>query len=185
MDALRAMGVTAVIGICAVGSLRTDLPTGSVLLPNDFIEAQSLPPVSRPLEVLHTDVRFPYCERLRSLIAQTLAYREGFHPTGVMVGVVGPRFESPAEVRALHQIGADVVGMTGVPEAIAAREAGICYASIACVTNLGVGLSDTRPSHGTVTQQMERMVSGLVPDLVAVVENVCPETPCTYCACGD
>lgn len=185
MAALRAMGVRDLIGINAVGSLRTDLPVGSFVLLDDFIAAQSVPPRDGPTAVRHTDVSRPYCERLRSMIARELAACPGFRSAGVMAGVVGPRFETASEVRMLRQLGADVVGMTGVPEAVAAREAGLCYAAIACVTNLGVGLNPERLRHADVELEMETIVATLVPSLIAVAAALDSSAPCPVCGMGD
>src|SRR5205807_1733104 len=85
---------------------------------------------------LHTDFSQPYCPALRDALMESAAMLDvPLLARGTYVCADGPRFESPAEVRMFAQWGGDVVGMTGLPEAIFAREAGICYAGVSIVTN--------------------------------------------------
>ncbi|MER3559496.1 MAG: S-methyl-5'-thioadenosine phosphorylase, partial [Armatimonadota bacterium] len=82
-------------------------------------------------------------------------------PTGVYVCAPGPRYETPAEIRMFRMLGGDVIGMTVVPEAILFREAGIHYASVSVVTNLGTGLSQSPLSHEEVTEVMRSVTETL------------------------
>src|SRR5262249_59985601 len=93
----------------------------------------------------------------------------------------GPRFESPAEIRLFRQWGADVVGMTGLPEAIFAREAGLEYAALAIVTNYGAGLTERPVAHQEVVTAMQSSLS-LVQELLMtasgiVIEQTTQESP--------
>lgn len=141
--ALKKLGVTAIFASTAVGSLRREWAPGTLVLLNDFLDFT----VSRcktffDERAVHIDVTEPYCPRLRSLLLMTgndlnLALHDG----GTYACAEGPRFETPSEIRAYAQWGADVVGMTGVPEVVLAREANISYAGVSVVTNFAAGIS--------------------------------------------
>lgn len=158
--ALVKLGARAVFATTAVGGMRLDLKPGEFVLLNDFID------FTRDREnktffdgeggvVVHTDFTKPYSEELRSVIlnaAKTLGV--ALRPTGTYLAGDGPRYESPAEVRLFAQWGADVAGMTGVPETTLAREAGLHYAGLSLVTNPGAGLSETPLTHEEVEAAM-------------------------------
>jgi 5'-methylthioadenosine phosphorylase len=155
--ALKELGVRYVFATNAVGALRTDLPEGSLVVLDDFIDFTK----QRRLTLFcdnnwkHTDFSMPYSPLLR----QMLTNAAGLTATpvcerGTYVCCDGPRFESPAEVRLFRAWGGDIVGMTGLPEAVFAREAGMEYAAIAIVTNLGAGLSQSPVNHADVVRNM-------------------------------
>jgi 5'-methylthioadenosine phosphorylase len=138
VHALRSARCDYVIGVNNVGGLRKELRPGAWTIAKDFLDlhAQNRRRWFGSASV-HTDFSHAYCPTVRS------ALRAGAGSSVadvVLAGVDGPRFETPAEVRRLVAIGADVVGMTGVPEAVLAREAGLCYASLCFVGNLASGL---------------------------------------------
>lgn len=155
--ALAQLDVRYAIATNAVGSLRTDFEPGRFVILDDFIDATK----HRDLSLFagsnwtHTDFSVPYSSLLRDKLA-TAARTLGIQPEerGVYVCCDGPRFESPAEVRLFSSWGGDVVGMTGLPEAIFAREAGIEYAAVAMVTNIGAGLTVHPVSHADVVASM-------------------------------
>jgi 5'-methylthioadenosine phosphorylase len=187
--ALTELGVTHVFATNAVGSLRTDLPPGSLVLLDDFIDFTHHRKSSywdghphSPGSVVHTDFSIPYCPSLRASVL-TAASDLGVEVLdgGTYVCAEGPRFESPAEVRLFAQWGGDVVGMTGLPEAIYAREAGLCYAALAIVTNLGAGLSNKAVNHEEVVQQMAGSISTVQQLLLRSAKAVLLER---NCGCG-
>jgi|YelNatPaOPRAMG01_1025707.scaffolds.fasta_scaffold24442_4 5'-methylthioadenosine phosphorylase len=157
--ALRNHGVTDVFAANAVGSLRIDLPPESLVLLSDFIDFTH----GRPLDLgetvsrSHTDCSEPYSKELRSILLETSADTGApLFPRTVYLCTNGPRYESPAEVRLFGEWGADVVGMTGLPEAYLAKEANMRYACVAVVTNYAAGL-DTKPiRHEDVEKIMRR-----------------------------
>jgi 5'-methylthioadenosine phosphorylase len=160
--ALVDLGVQKVLATNAVGSLRLDVPPGSYVLLDDFVDFTRARPLSF-LEgdegVVHTDFSEPYCPALRHTLREA-AIEQGIEllPRGTYLCAEGPRFESPAEIRMFQQWGADVVGMTGLPEAIFAREAGLCYAAVAIVTNFGAGLTQELVEHEEVVARMATQV---------------------------
>jgi 5'-methylthioadenosine phosphorylase len=110
-------------------------------------------------EWAHTDFSQPYSHTLRTAIMKAAdSGGLSIHTRCTYLCVDGPRFESPAEVRLFASWGADVVGMTGLPEAIFAREANINYAAVGIVTNLAAGLSGQPVSHAEVMQVMALQV---------------------------
>lgn len=157
--ALVQLGVGAVFAVNAVGSLRRDLPPGSLLLLHDFIDFTRQRPLTYPAEAenwTHTDFSVPYSPRLRQAMQQAAQEMEiPLRPQGVYLCCDGPRFETPAEIRMFAAWGADVIGMTGLPELIFAREAGLEYASLAIVTNYGAGMTERPVSHESHVHIME------------------------------
>ncbi|MBM3496501.1 MAG: MTAP family purine nucleoside phosphorylase, partial [Armatimonadetes bacterium] len=134
-----------------------------------------------PPMVQHTDFSVPYCPIVRQALHGSIGFRDMYRQDGVLVGVTGPRYETPDEVRLFGAFGGDVVGMTGVPEAVAAREAGLCYAGLACVTNVGVGLSEGPIEHGQVTGAMQETVASLRDGIHDAVHSLSGVRPCTAC----
>jgi len=136
-------------------------------------------------EVAHTDFTEPYCSELRRALwecacEQGLDVRDG----GCYVGVDGPRYETAAEVRAWRLLGGDVVGMTGLPEAVLAREAGLCYGVLAVVTNPGAGLAASPLSHQEVSAAMERLRLPVARALVAALLRLPREPGCRCSGAG-
>lgn len=144
ISALKQLGVDEVIAFFCVGSLRRSLPPGSILLCSQFIDLtwgreNSFSELGR---VLHRDMTEPFCTRLQARLLTAARQAEvAVQPDGVYVCTQGPRLETAAEIRAYQSWGGDLVGMTAVPETPLAREAGLCYASVAVVANYGAGLA--------------------------------------------
>lgn len=148
LQVLKALGATRLILTNAAGSMRPDIPPGSVMLLCDHINYSGL----NPLIGEKTDARFvPMTdahdpEMRRALEAAAVA--EGIDlPEGVYCWYSGPSFETPAEIRMLKLLGGDAVGMSTVPEVILARFLGLKVAAISTITNMAAGLSDEAISH--------------------------------------
>jgi 5'-methylthioadenosine phosphorylase len=183
--ALAEAGVTRIIATNAVGSLRDDLTPGTLLVVDDFIDFTRARPVTSTDATngpVHADLSVPYCPEVRTALIRAGNDCEAqVLPHGVYVCVDGPRYETPAEVRMFSRWGGDVIGMTGVPEVVFAREQGICYASLAIVTNLGVGFSADPVRHGTVSEAV-RSQSDVVGRILLHAAAALPAERC--CACG-
>ncbi|MBV1777148.1 S-methyl-5'-thioinosine phosphorylase [Burkholderiaceae bacterium DAT-1] len=147
--ALADLGVKRVVSICTVGGIREDLAPGTLVVPDQLIDYTwgrahtFFDGGEKP--VTHIDFTEPYCPKLR---ARILKAARGAHQR-VMDGAVyaatqGPRLETAAEINRLGRDGADIVGMTAMPEAGLAREAGLSYAAIAVVANWAAGRGDSR-----------------------------------------
>lgn len=138
IEAFRQMGVTRIIAPSAVGSLREELKPGIFALPSQYIDYTksrdySLFDVGR---VVHISMADPFCPELQDAISEaarrcSIALQEG----KTYVCIEGPRFSTKAESRMYRQLGADIIGMTLVPECQLAREAQICYASLSTITD--------------------------------------------------
>lgn len=149
--ALKALGVRTLVLTNAAGSLRPEVGPGRICLIIDHINALGVNPLTGPNDD-EAGPRFPdmsevYDAALRQDLAAHAA-REGIDlARGVYLATPGPSFETPAEIRAMRTLGADLVGMSTVPEAIVARHAGLRVAGLAVVTNLAAGLGEGALSH--------------------------------------
>lgn len=157
--ALKEMGVERIIATAAVGSLNQDMPPGHFVFMDQFLDFTKSRPVTffegGEMGVVHTDMTNPYCPQIRQVLAEAA---EGLgiaaYNGGTYVCAEGPRFETPAEIRMYKIMGGDLVGMTSVPEVVLARELGLCYATIAMVTNFAAGISTTELTHQEVLDTM-------------------------------
>lgn len=159
---LKEQGVQAVLATAAVGSLRTDWTPGTLVVLSDFLDFMREVNTLYHDTVVHTDFTQPFSPLLRDALLRA-AGQVGIsvQPEGVYVCAPGPRYETPAEIRMFRMLGGDVIGMTVVPEAILLREAGIHYAAVAIVTNLGAGLSGQPLTHEEVEQVMQGATESL------------------------
>ncbi|MEJ8635584.1 S-methyl-5'-thioadenosine phosphorylase [Streptomyces sp. NPDC006475] len=148
--ALRSVGARQVLGPCAVGGLRPDYGPGTLLVPDQLVDRTKareqtyfdglpLPDGSIP-NVVHTTFADPYCPAGRAVALKAARGRE-WEPVdgGTLVVIEGPRFSTRAESKWFASAGWSVVGMTGHPEAVLARELGLCYTSLTLVTDLDAG----------------------------------------------
>jgi 5'-methylthioadenosine phosphorylase len=165
--ALEKLGVKQVFATAMVGSLHAGLSIGTILILDQFIDFVHAPSYHEDDVYRDFDMTEPYCPTLRELLVHVARQAQvPVNPTGCYVGVCGPRFETAAEVKMYRQFGGDVVGMTGSTECIMARQAGMCYASVAGVVNLGAGLSQTRLSAKNFKAQRKK----LVPLMIEVID---------------
>ncbi len=150
--ALRELGVRWVMATTAVGSFNPECAPGDLVVIDQFIDFTRDRPYTfydgGERGVVHTDVSDPYCSEVRSLLIESAA-QEGIevHTSGTYVCTEGPRFETPAEIRMFQRWRADVGGMTNVPGAVLAREAGLCYAVVSLVSNWAAGIQKTPLTH--------------------------------------
>ncbi|QDQ28886.1 S-methyl-5'-thioinosine phosphorylase [Chitinimonas arctica] len=147
--ALAEQKVKRVVSICTVGGIRDDLPPGTIVVPNQLIDYTNgrkhtyFEGGEKP--VTHIDFTEPYCPKLRArLLKAAKASHQHVLDGGVYSATQGPRLETAAEINRLAGDGGDMVGMTGMPEAALAREAGLSYAAIAVVANWAAGRGDSR-----------------------------------------
>lgn len=148
LEVLKALGATALIATNAAGSLRSDIPTGNLMLLSDHINFSGL----NPLIGEKTDARFvpmgdAHDPALRAALKAAAAKVGEPLPEGVYAWYSGPSFETPAEIRAIRTLGGDAVGMSTVPEVILARFLGLKVAAISTITNMAAGLSAEAISH--------------------------------------
>jgi 5'-methylthioadenosine phosphorylase len=159
VDVLKRVGVTDLLSLSAVGSLREDLPPGTFTIVDQFID-RTVRRQGTFFErgvVAHVSLATPVCPRLGDVLEQAcgtlgLAYRRG----GTSLVIEGPQFSTRAESDLYRQWGCDVIGMTSLPEARLAREAELCYASIGMVTDYDCW----HPDHDHVTAEQIIAVLG-------------------------
>jgi len=163
--AIKHTGVSRVIAINAVGGISPDyLLPGTLVIPDQIIDytygrAHTFFD-SEQKQVTHVDFTNPYCEELRQTLID--AARRAQLSTighGTYGATQGPRFESASEIRRLEQDGADIVGMTGMPEAGLARELELCYVSIAVVVNPAAGKAEAAISIKEIEKNLESGMS--------------------------
>jgi 5'-methylthioinosine phosphorylase len=148
MWALAQHEVKYVLAVASVGGIRSDLVPGSLAVPDQIIDYTHGREWSyfngTDRSVVHVDFTQPYCETLRQrLLAAAARAAEPIFSSGTYAATQGPRLETAAEINRLERDGADMVGMTGMPEAGLARELGLCYAAIAVVVNNAAGRADS------------------------------------------
>jgi len=139
--ALKKLGVQRILAPSAVGSLKEEYRPGDTVIVDQFIDKTTKREQSfyTGKQVCHISVADPMCPDLRSALIQTAEEMKiRYHKTGTYVCIEGPRFSTKAESKLHRSWGADIIGMTLVPECVLAREAQICYASIATVTDYDV-----------------------------------------------
>ncbi len=136
IDALKRLGCTDILAVSAVGSLREDFRPGDFVLVDQFIDRTFAREKSffGPGCVAHVSLADPTCARLGQAVTEACAGLT-LHQNATYLAMEGPQFSTRAESRLYRGWGADVIGMTGMPEAKLAREAEICYASLAMVTD--------------------------------------------------
>jgi 5'-methylthioinosine phosphorylase len=148
---LRDQGATRVIAITSVGGIRADLLPGTLVVPDQIIDYTHGRDFTyfdgKDKAVTHIDFTRPYNETIRQqILAAVKLAGETCVDGGVHAVTQGPRLETAAEINRLERDGADMVGMTGMPEAALARELGLAYATIAVVVNHAAGRGNSRDS---------------------------------------
>lgn len=174
--ALADLGCRDVVAVNVTGSVDPDLRPGDLLCLDDFLDLTRQRPLtffdgSTPEGVVHTDVSEPYHPALRREILDAAAaagrpVRDG----GVYAAFEGPRFETRAEIRLARLAGADVAGMTGVPEVTLALEAGLRYAAISLVVNPATGVGDaTEP---ITMEEIDAVLAASSADVLAILDEL-------------
>ena len=176
MRVLGRMGIRAAILTNAAGGINTDYHQGALVAIRDHINLQGSNPLTGPNDE-RFGPRFPdmtqaYWKPYRDL-ALGEAKKLGIEMhEGVYAALAGPSYETPAEIRCLRTIGADLVGMSTAPETIAARHMGIRVLGISCVTNMAAGVLDQPLDHQEVLETGERVARQFVALLRAVIPRI-------------
>jgi purine-nucleoside phosphorylase len=175
----HAMGIKRVVLTNASGSINPNLVRGSLVLMADHINLQGVNPLTGPnddkLGPRFPDMTEAYSKRLRAIAKEVAAALGHALHEGVYAALLGPSYETPAEIRYLRTIGADLVGMSTAAEAIAAHHAGLEVLGISCVTNVAAGLGEGKLDHQEVLEVGRNsaaffiaLLKGLVPKLSAL-----------------
>jgi purine-nucleoside phosphorylase len=178
MRVFGRMGIGAAVITNAAGGINLKYQQGALVVISDHINLQGVNPLVGPNDD-RFGVRFPDMTQAYSRAYAKLAQEEGARlgitlQDGVYAGLLGPSYETPAEIRYLRAIGADLVGMSTVAEVIAARHMGIKVLAISCVTNMAAGILDQVLSHQEVMEtgekvrvQFEGLLRAVLPQIAA------------------
>jgi 5'-methylthioinosine phosphorylase len=176
--ALKQAGADSVVSVASVGGIRNDIWPGTILLPHQvidytwgrastFFEGPGAP-------VNHIDFTEPYSRELRARLLKAAAGSgERVMDGGVYAATQGPRLESAAEINRLERDGADIVGMTGMPEAALAREISLEYAAIAVVANYAAGRGDSE--HAVALDRIEEVLDEAMGRVRRIIERLCEQ----------
>ena len=173
---LGRLGVRAMVFTNAAGGINLSLQRGGLVLISDHINLQGSNPLTGPnddaLGPRFPDMSEAYSRRYREIANQVAAELGISLGEGVYAGLLGPSYETPAEIRYLRTIGADLVGMSTVPEVIAANHMGIKVLAISCVTNMAAGILPQKISHEEVLETGEMVRETLVRFLKALLPRL-------------
>jgi 5'-methylthioadenosine phosphorylase len=191
----RKLGVNKILSISAVGGINPSLKSGDFVISDQFIDftksrvqtfyegiysknddTEMKDEVSELLKnkrVVHIDVTDPFCPEMRDVLIKVCDKNNfPFHQKGVYAATEGPRLETSAEIKFLRLIGADIVGMTLVPEIVLARELKMHFASISVVTNLAAGISQNRLTSDEVVEMMKVKNEQIKTVILNFIENL-------------
>lgn len=173
---LARLGVRAVVLTNAAGGINHEYGRGALVVLRDHINLQGQSPLVGPnddrLGLRHPDMTDAYNAQLRQLALQESERLGEPIFEGVYAAVIGPSFETPAEIRFLRTIGADLVGMSTVPEVIVARHMGIEVLAISVVTNMAAGITGEKLTHDEVMETGDRVRGKFVSLLRAVLPKI-------------
>lgn len=173
---LARMGIRALILTNAAGGINLEYKQGALVVIRDHINLQGQNPLVGPNDE-RFGPRFPdmtqaYTKLYRDIALQAAGKLGKTIHEGVYAGLLGPSYETPAEIRYLRSIGADLVGMSTIPEVIAARHMGVKVLAISCVTNMAAGILDQTLNHEEVLETAERVKGDFMALLRAVLPGI-------------
>ena len=173
---LAALGCEALFVTNAAGSLRTDMPPGSLMLITDHINMQFQQPLVGENEEdwgpRFNSMNDAYDAKWRENILQQAKTLDIKLEQGIYIGVLGPSYETPAEIRAFKQFGADAVGMSTVADVIVARHCGLKVAAMSIICNFAAGLVQEPPNHEEVLEYADLAAKHLTQLLNQVVTSL-------------
>jgi len=181
--AMKELGVTHIIAPTACGSLQEHIHPGDFVFVDQFIDRTTKRKQTfyEGQEVCHISMAEPFCPRLRRLLVET-AEQLGFkhHDKGTIVTIEGPRFSTKAESNLFRQWGCDVINMTTVPEAVLAREVGICYQPIAMVTDY-----DCWKEHAVTVEDIIKVMNDNAEKVMKLIHVIVPKIEDWECLCKE
>jgi purine-nucleoside phosphorylase len=171
---MKELGVHTLIVTNAAGGVNTSYEVGDLMVISDHLNLTYRNPLIGPNEN-NLGVRFPdmseaYSRRLRKLAHQVAESQSFSLREGVYAGLLGPSYETPAEIRMLRILGADAVGMSTVPEVIIARHAGLEVLGFSCISNMAAGILDQPLSHTEVMETTEKVKPKFLKLVLGIIE---------------
>ena len=176
--ALREAGADTIVSVASVGGIRNDIWPGTLVLPHQVIDytwGRASTYFEGPGQpVNHIDFTEPYSRTLReALLGAATAVGERIMDGGVYAATQGPRLETAAEINRFERDGADIVGMTGMPEASLAREIGLAYAAIAVVANYAAGRGDSE--HAVPLDKIQAVLDEALGRVRRIIAKFCEQ----------
>jgi purine-nucleoside phosphorylase len=173
---MARLGVRHLVLTNAAGGINQAFTQGALMVIDDHINLLGANPLSGPNDE-RLGTRFPdmsevYSKRLRAVADQAAAARGVAVEHGVYLAVHGPSYETPAEIRAFRLLGADAVGMSTVPEAIAARHMGVEVLGVSCITNMAAGVLPQPLVHDEVMETARRVRNQFISLLAGIIERI-------------
>lgn len=186
IQGFKDIGVKRLISIGAAGGISSGMSPGTIVVPDQIID-MTKGRESTFFEgqdgVIHIDLTEPYCNVMRSAILDAARNAKiEVKESAIYICVEGPRLETKAEIKYFSLIGADIVGMTAMPEAVLSREAEICYAGISIVTNFAAGINEKRLTATEVVDMMKNR-SQQIKDILKELLKIIPIE--RNCSCGE
>ncbi|OPA81375.1 purine-nucleoside phosphorylase [Paenibacillus selenitireducens] len=173
---MKALGVTTLLVTNAAGGVNTAYQPGDLMLIQDHLNLTGSNPLTGPndskLGARFPDMSDAYTRRLRTIAQETAAAHQIPLQEGVYAGLLGPNYETPAEIRMLRVLGADAVGMSTVSEVIVARHAGLQVLGISCISNMAAGILDQPLSHEEVMETTERVKDKFLRLVLALIPQI-------------
>jgi 5'-methylthioadenosine phosphorylase len=172
--ALRELKVEGVVSVATVGGIRTDMGPGTLVVPDQIIDYSHSRKATffegSEMPVIHVDFTEPYTPALRQrLLGAAAACGEAVIDGGVYACTQGPRLETAAEIERIARDGGDMVGMTGMPEAVLAREAELAYATLGVVVNHAAGRGDSK--HEIKLEELEEVMRATMTRAVRIMNS--------------
>jgi 5'-methylthioadenosine phosphorylase len=176
--AFKELGVTRIIAVSAVGSLKESIKPGEFILTDQFVAMTKRDDTFYDEGTVHINVADPYCDELRTIISkELLKLNFPLHTKGTIVVIQGPRFSTKAESEYFRKQGWDIINMTQYPENVLAREQEICYANISLITDYDTGVK-TNPNIKPVDiQEILRVLKENNEKIRKVIFEIIPKIP--------
>ncbi|BCB95816.1 putative S-methyl-5'-thioinosine phosphorylase [Dissulfurispira thermophila] len=178
----KSLDVDRIISVSAVGGINKDFFPGHIVLLDQIIDMTYGARESTFYDkesVIHIDFTDPYCPEMRDFIIKASHnIKLPVKPSGTYICVNGPRLETAKEIQFFSMIGADVVGMTAMPEASLARELEMCICGISVVTNYAAGISDKKLTATEVVETMKNSINNIKSLVKEVIKHITIERNC-------
>jgi purine-nucleoside phosphorylase len=173
---MKELGVETLIVTNAAGGINESYQVGDLMVISDHLNLTYRNPLIGPNDAA-LGVRFPdmseaYSKRLRKVAHEVAASQDFKLQEGVYVGLLGPNYETPAEIRMFRTLGGDSVGMSTVPEVIVARHAGIEVLGFSCISNMASGILDQPLSHAEVMETTEKVKPKFLKLVLGIIEAI-------------
>ncbi len=169
--ALRSVGVENIISVSPVSVINPNIKIGDFIIIDDFLDLTGIPHTFYDVfkkEPVHIDMSNSFSATLRNLLIEICKEKNyAFHERGIYFNTVGPRFETPVEIRAFKSLGADIVGQTVAPEVVLSKELGMTYATIAVGINYACGVMQ-----GPTMGESQKIMKEVNPKLREIIKEI-------------